>query len=266
MPNALKLAKIFCLMIGSLLSIAANANELHFNMTRGVTPVSHAQYDLHMTVFFVVVGIGVLVFGTLIFSIFRYRKSRGVKPATFHENVQIEVIWTIIPFVILIVLAVPATKTLILMDDTRKADMTIAVTGYQWYWEYEYLNEDISFFSNPVTTQEEIAGLIPKSGYYQLDVDNPLVVPTDTKIRFAFSSNDVVHAWWVPALGVKRDTIPGFINESWAIITEPGTYRGQCAELCGIRHGFMPIVVKAVTPEEFEVWMTEQKTKTEIKT
>ncbi len=259
MHKALRLVQLCCILIGSLLSSVASATGLQYNMTRGVTPVSHAQYDLHMTVLFIVTAIGVLVFGLLIFSIFRYRKSKGAKAATFHENVQIEVIWTVIPFVILMVLAVPATKTLIAMEDTRKSEMTIAVTGYQWYWHYEYLNEDISFYSNPATTAEEIAGLVPKSGYYQLEVDKPLVVPTNTKIRFAFSANDVIHAWWVPALGVKRDTIPGFINESWAVIEEVGTYRGQCAELCGVRHGYMPIVVEAITPEEFEAWVAEQK-------
>lgn len=242
-----------------LVSVSTYAAELELNMTPGVTPVSEAQYTLHMTMLAVVTGIGILVFSVLIFSLIFHRKSRGVKAATFHENVQIEVIWTVIPFIILTILAVPATKALILLSDTSKSDMTVAVTGYQWYWHYEYLNDDVAFFSNPTSTQEQIKGMLEKDENYMLQVDKPLVLPTNTKIRFAFTANDVIHSWWVPKLGVKKDTIPGFVNEAWATIQEPGTYRGQCAELCGVRHGFMPIVVEAVSPEDFQTWLAEQK-------
>jgi cytochrome c oxidase subunit 2 len=243
----------------SLVSISTHANNLIFNMTEGVTPLSKVQHSLHMTMLAVVCAIGILVFGVLIYSLIRHRKSLGTKPATFHENIQIEIIWTIIPFIILTVLAVPATKALILMHDTSKSEMTITVKGYQWYWHYDYLNEGVSFFSNLTSSKEQIDGLLEKDEHYMLEVDKPLVLPTNTKIRFAFTSNDVIHSWWVPALGVKKDTIPGFINEAWAFIEEPGIYRGQCAELCGLRHGYMPIVVEAKTPEDYQRWLAEQK-------
>ena len=242
-----------------LVSVSGYAAELKFNMTQGVTPVSKVQYSLHMTMFAVCAVIGVLVFGVLIYSLIRHRKSLGVKPATFHENIQIEVIWTVIPFIILTVLAIPATKALILLHDTSKSELTITAKGYQCYWHYDYLNEGVSFFSNPTSTAEQIKGMLEKNENYMLEVDKPLVLPTNTKIRFAFTSNDVIHSWWVPELGVKKDTIPGFVNEAWAIIEEPGIYRGQCAELCGVRHGFMPIVVVAKTPEEYQRWLAEQK-------
>jgi len=242
-----------------LVSISSYASEWALNMIPGVTPVSKVQHTLHMTMLIVVTVIGILVFSVMIYALVRHRKSRGVKAATFHENIQIEVIWTVIPFIILTVLAVPATKALILLHDTSKSDITITVKGYQWYWHYDYLNEGVSFFSNLVTPAEQINGKLEKGEHYLLEVDKPLVLPTNTKIRFAFTANDVIHSWWVPALGVKKDTIPGFINEAWATIEEPGTYRGQCAELCGVRHGFMPIVVEAKTPEDYQKWLSEQK-------
>lgn len=245
-----------CLVLASFTSYAA---DLVLNMTEGVSPVSKAQHSLHMTMLAVCTVIGILVFSVLIYSLIRHRKSLGVKPATFHENIQIEIIWTIIPFIILTVLAVPATKALILLHDTSKSELTITVKGYQWYWHYDYLNEGVSFFSNLATSKEQIDGLLEKDPTYLLEVDKPLVLPINTKIRFAFTANDVIHSWWVPALGVKKDTIPGFVNEAWTFIEKPGTYRGQCAELCGIRHGFMPIVVEAKTPEEYQRWLAEQK-------
>lgn len=250
-----------------ILSISAYANPkvLQLNMDKGVTPMSQAQYDLHMIILAVVSVIAVLVFGFLIFSLVKYRKSKGAKPATFHENIQIEVIWTIIPFIILVVLAVPATRALVMMEDTSKSEMTVAITGYQWYWRYEYLNEDVSFFSNLASSKEQVDGRMVKGNDYLLEVDNVLVLPTNTKIRFALTANDVLHAWWVPDLGIKRDTVPGFINEAWAIIKEPGIYRGQCAELCGVRHGYMPIVVDARSPEDYQAWLAEQKAKKQDK-
>lgn len=257
------LQKVLRILLLSLLSMSAMADPkiLQLNMAKGVTPISHAQYDLHMIVLAVVSGIAIVVFGFLIYSLFKYRKSKGAKAATFHENIQIEVIWTIIPFIILIVLAVPATQALVMMEDTSESEMTVAITGYQWYWRYDYLNEDVSFFSNLASSKEQVAGVMVKGNHYLLEVDNPLVLPTNTKIRFALTANDVLHAWWVPDLGIKRDTVPGFINEAWAVITEPGIYRGQCAELCGIRHGYMPIVVDARSPEDYQAWLAEQKAK-----
>jgi cytochrome c oxidase subunit 2 len=257
MVSILKRFMAACALV--FVSVASYATELNFNMTPGVTPVSKAQYSLHMTMFAVVTIIGILVFAVMIYSLIRHRKSLGVKPAHFHENIQIEVIWTVIPFIILTVLAIPATKALILLHDTSKSELTIAVKGYQWYWHYDYLNEGVSFFSNLSTSDEQVKGLLEKDGNYLLEVDKPLVVPINTKIRFAFTSQDVIHSWWVPALGVKKDTIPGFVNEAWATIEEPGIYRGQCAELCGVRHGFMPIVVVAKTPEDYQKWLSEQK-------
>jgi cytochrome c oxidase subunit 2 len=255
------LSKFLAIVAGCMSAFYSSAAfaAMQLNMVKGVTPVSLSQYDLHMIMLAVVTAIGVVVFGILIYSIVMHRKARGVKPAEFHENIHIEVIWTVIPFVILIVLAIPATRALIMGYDTRKADLTIAVTGYQWYWKYEYMGEDVSFTSHSTTTQEQINGLLPKSEHYLLEVDNVLVVPTHTKIRFTFTANDVLHAWWMPDLGIKKDTIPGFINESWAYIETPGVYRGQCAELCGIHHGFMPIVVEAKSPEEYQVWLSSQK-------
>ena len=253
-----KLLAIIAGCVGLLFTNMAHA-AYQLNMVEGVTPISASQHGLHMTMLWVVTAIGVLVFGVLIYSIIMHRKSRGVKPADFHENIQIEVIWTVIPFIILIVLAIPATRALINMENTAKADMTIAVTGYQWYWKYDYLGEDVSFVANSSTTQEQIDGLMPKSEHYLLEVDHVLVVPTNTKIRFTFTAHDVLHSWWMPAFGIKKDTVPGFINEAWAFIEEPGIYRGQCAELCGIRHGFMPIVVEAKSPEDYQAWLATQK-------
>lgn len=255
------LSKLLAIMAGwvGVFYMSAAQAAYQLNMVEGVTPVSHTQHELHMIMLGVVTVIGVLVFGVLIYSIFMHRKSRGVKPADFHENIQIEVIWTIIPFVILIVLAIPATRALIHMESHDKSEMTIAVTGYQWYWKYDYLGEDVSFTSRLSTSQEQVNGLLPKSEHYLLEVDNVVVVPTQTKIRFTFTANDVLHAWWMPDFGIKKDTVPGFINEAWAYIEKPGIYRGQCAELCGIHHGFMPIVVEAKSPEDYQAWLKTQK-------
>ncbi len=225
------------------------------NMTPGVTPISQDVYDLHMIIFFICVAIGIIVFGVLTFSLIKYRKSRGVNAAQFHGNTTVEILWAVIPFIILVIMAIPATNVLIDMKDTGKADITIKVTGYQWKWKYDYLDQDISFFSNLATPLDQIHNKAPKGKWYLLDVDNPLVLPIHTKIRFLITSNDVIHSWWVPALGFKKDALPGFIHDNWAWIDKPGTYRGQCAELCGVNHGFMPIVIKAVTPAEFEKWV-----------
>lgn len=230
-----------------------------FNMSPGVTPISRDIYELHMTIFWICVVIGAIVFGIMFYSLIRHRKSLGVKPATFHENTKLEIFWSIIPLLILVVMAFPATKVLINMDDDRDADLNIKITAYQWKWRYEYLDEGLNFFSNLATPLEQIQNRAPKDEWYLLEVDKPLVVPIHKKIRFLVTSNDVVHSWWVPALGVKRDAIPGFIHESWAAIERPGIYRGQCAELCGLNHAFMPIVVDARTQEDYEAWVKAEK-------
>jgi len=231
------------------------------NMTKGVTPVSQHIHQLHMIILWVCVAIGVLVYSLMIYAIIRHRKSNGHAPAAFHESTTVEVVWTLIPFIILIVMAIPATRTLILMDDTADAEVTIKITGYRWYWHYDYLDEDINFFSYLSTPEDQIMNRAPKGEHYLLEVDKPLVVPVGKKIRLLTTSKDVIHSWWVPALGVKKDGIPGFINESWAFIDadKPGIYRGQCAELCGTKHGFMPIVVEAKPQAEYDAWIASQK-------
>ena len=235
-----------------------------FNMTPGVTLISHRIYDLHMTIFCICVAIGVGVFSVMIYSLIFHRKSVGHKAAGFHEHTWLEITWAIIPLIILIIMSVPATKLLMQMDDESKADVTIKITGYQWKWRYEYLDQGISYFSNLSTPADQLQNQAPKDQWYLLEVDKPLVLPINKKIRFLVTSNDVIHSWWVPELGIKRDAIPGFMYEAWATIQEPGTYRGQCAELCGINHGFMPIVVQAVSQEDFDKWVSEQS-KTEDK-
>lgn len=233
--------------------------EWGVNMPRGVTEVSNQVYDIHMVVFWICVAIGLGVFLAIFWSVFAYRRSKGARPANFHENATVEIIWTVIPFLILIGMAVPATSTLITMYDPSDAELDIKVTGYQWRWQYEYLEDDISFFSSPTTPDAQRRNLSEKSDTYLMEVNNPLVLPVDTKVRFLITSNDVIHSWWVPEFGWKQDAIPGFINENWTRIEEPGTYRGLCAELCGEGHAFMPIEVKALPKDEYEEWLAEQK-------
>jgi cytochrome c oxidase subunit 2 len=242
------------------------------NMTRGVTPSSQDVYDLHMRIFYICVAIGVVVFGAMFYSIVKHRKSRGAKPAKFHHSTAVELIWTIIPLAILISMAIPATKVLVDMSQTGDADMTIKVTGFQWKWQYDYMDEGVQFYSTLAQDSNEArrkgSGIDPATvDNYLLDVDHPLVVPTNTKIQFLITSNDVIHSWWVPDLGWKKDAIPGYINKTWAKIEKPGVYRGQCAELCGRDHGFMPIVVVAKPPEEFQQWLAQhQSESSETKT
>jgi cytochrome c oxidase subunit 2 len=256
-----RLVRLFhlALISGLLLwSLSASA-ALELNMTEGVTPVSREVYSLHMLIFWICVAIGLLVFGAMFYSIYYHRKSLGAKPAQFHESTRVEIIWTVIPMLILIGMAIPATKALITMEDTTTPDLTVKVTGYQWKWQYDYLDEGISFFSTLSTPRAQIANVADKNEHYLLEVDNPLVLPVGKKVRILTTAADVIHSWWVPALGWKRDAIPGFINESWTRIEEPGVYRGQCAELCGKDHGFMPIVVVAKTEEEYQQWLTDMK-------
>ncbi|WP_438464079.1 cytochrome c oxidase subunit II [Marinomonas sp. PE14-40] len=246
------------MILAAFWSVSAQA-DWALNMTEGVTEVSRSIYSLHMQIFWICVVIAIAVFGVMFWSIIHHRKSAGAKAAQFHENTTVELIWTIVPVLILVAMAVPATTTLIEMYDTSDSDVDIQVTGYQWKWQYQYLGEDLSFFSNLSTDPDEINNKVEKNKNYLLEVDEPLVVPIGKKIRFLVTSNDVIHSWWVPAFAVKRDAIPGFINESWTRIDEVGIYRGQCAELCGKDHGFMPIVVQAVTDEDYALWLAEKK-------
>ncbi len=230
-----------------------------FNMRKGVTDISENVYELHMTIFFICCVIGIIVFAIMLWALIHHRKSKGAVPAQFHESTKVEILWTAIPFVILIAMAVPATKTLIAMEDASKADLTIKVTGSQWKWHYEYMGEDVEFYSMLATPQDEITNLADKNPNYLLEVDKPLVLPINQKIRFLMTSDDVIHSWWVPDFAVKKDANPGFINETWTNINEEGIYRGQCAELCGKDHGFMPVVVEAKSEADFEVWLADAK-------
>lgn len=234
-----------------------------WNMPVGVTEISRDVHDLHMLIFWVCVGIGVVVFGVMFYSVFAHRRSKHPKPADFHESTSIEIMWTIIPFAILVAMAIPAAGTLIKMEDFRGSELSIKVTGYQWKWHYEYLDKNVSFYStlhaDSNLARQLGSGIDPKDvPNYLLEVDNRLVVPVRTKIRFLITANDVIHAWWVPDLAVKKDAIPGFVNEMWASIDEPGIYRGICAELCGRDHGFMPVVVEAVEPLAFQQWLADR--------
>lgn len=244
-------------LLGAVSAAFAAPDAWQMNMPKGVTPLSKDMYDLHMIAIAVCAVIGIVVFGIMIYSLIHHRKSRGYKPASFHDNTRLEIIWSIIPFLILVGLAIPATQVLSRLENSTDSDVTIKVVGYQWRWEYQYLDQGISFFSNLSTPYAQIENREPKGPWYLLEVDKPVVVPIHKKIRFLVTSADVVHSWWVPDLGVKRDAIPGFMHEAWAIIEKPGIYRGQCAELCGVNHGFMPIEVHAVTQAEFDQWVAD---------
>lgn len=233
--------------------IFASSSDL--NMPYGVTPISNQIYNLHMAAFWICCIIGLVTFSVLFFSIFKYRKSKGANAAHFHEHLGIEILWTVIPTLILIGLAIPATLVLKNIHNTDASQLTIKVIGYQWRWKYEYLDQGISYFSTMSTPQSQINNQAAKDPWFLLEVDNPVVVPVNTKVKILVTSDDVIHAWWVPDLGVKQDAIPGYINENWFYITKPGTYRGQCGELCGVNHAFMPIVVKAVSKDEFNSWV-----------
>ena len=235
------------------------AERSSINMPESVTSVGRDIFGLHMAMFWWCVGIGVVVFGFMFYSMIVHRKSKGAVAANFHDSALLEIAWTVIPFVILIIMAYPATKTLIKLYDTSESEVDIVITGYQWHWKYEYLDQGVSFFSYLSTPQEQIENRAEKGENYLLEVDEPLVIPTNKKVRFLITSNDVIHAWWVPDFAVKRDAIPGYINESWAIVEQPGTYRGVCAELCGEKHGFMPIVVKAVPEDEYVNWLAKRR-------
>ncbi|MBS9880302.1 cytochrome c oxidase subunit II [Vibrio sp. 665] len=235
------------------------SKENDYNMTKGVTEISGQVYELHMLIFYICCVIALIVFGVMFYSIFRHRKSKGAVAAHFHESTKVEIIWTVIPIIILVAMAIPATKTLVAMEDTSQSDITVKITGSQWKWHYSYFGEDVEFFSLLATSQKQIDGIEAKGAHYLLEVDNPLVLPVNRKVRFLMTSDDVIHSWWVPDFAVKKDTIPGFINEAWTRIDEPGVYRGQCAELCGRAHGFMPVVVHAMEEEKFDEWLASKK-------
>jgi cytochrome c oxidase subunit 2 len=228
-------------------------------MTKGVTEISEKVYDLHMLIFAICVLIGIVVFGIMIISMLVHRQSLGAVPAKFSHSTKLEYLWTVIPILILLGMAVPATSTLRDMYDASEADLDIEVRGYQWKWQYTYLNDDpakeIKFMSALATSQDEIYNRANKREHYLSDVDNPMVIPINKRVRFLITSNDVIHSWWVPDFAVKKDAIPGFIHESWAVVKEPGVYRGKCTELCGKDHGFMPIVVQAVEQDEYDAWV-----------
>lgn len=255
------LMRVLCVIVVlPFFSQAVFAADSLYNLPYGVTPISHDIYRMHMIMIYICCATGVIVFGALIYCLIKFRHSKGViADQTFTQHVGIEIAWTVIPFLILVAMAVPATEVLSSMHNDTKPMVNIKVTGYQWKWRYEYLDQGIQFFSNLSTPQDQIDGTAPKDPHYLLEVDHPLVLPTNEKIRFLITSNDVIHSWWVPDLGVKQDAIPGYVNETWAIIEKPGTYRGQCGELCGAFHGFMPIVIKAVPPAEFQQWVAKQE-------
>lgn len=250
-----------------LLLVAPGLTGNEINMPRGVTAQSVLNYDLHMISLWICVVIGILVFSAMFLSIVLHRKSRDHKAAKFTHSTKAEIIWSIIPVLILVGMALPATTALIHMENYPETELTIKVTGFQWRWKYEYLESDISFISSLSSSSNAArmldSGTDPaKVENYLLDVDNRVVLPVDTKIKFLITADDVIHSWWVPALGWKRDAVPGYINEAWTEITEPGVYRGQCAELCGKDHGFMPIVVEAVSKEDYQVWLADMKSQT----
>ncbi len=259
-----KTKKLLTALTLIILGIGSAHADYTLNLMKGVTGLSNDIYDLHMMALWICVVVGLIVFSVMFYSIYFHRKSMGHKAEQFHENATVEFIWTIIPTIILVAMAVPATQVMINMDDSSGAEMSIKVTGWQWKWEYEYLDEGIHFFSSldaeSNKARQKGSGIDPSTvPHYLLNVDNPVVIPVNTKIRFLFTAADVIHSWWVPDLGWKKDTVPGFINEAWTLVEKPGTYRGQCAELCGRDHAYMPIVLIVKEKEDYRAWVEEQK-------
>ena len=255
-------------VLASATSLPAHADWSLVNMPEGVSELSREIHDMHMIMFWICTVIAVLTFGAMIVAMTRFRKSKGaVSDQKMLHNARLEAAWTIVPVIILIVMAIPSVEKLVKIEDTSGSGLTVKVTGHQWYWQYEYLGTGVKFYSRLARSsdvaRQKGSGIDPRTvEHYLLDVDKPLVIPTGTKVRMLLTANDVIHAWWVPEFGMKRDAIPGFINEMWISVDadKPGTYRGQCAELCGADHGFMPIVVVAKPKAEFEAWLEEQKT------
>ena len=260
--NNLMLRKLFLSLLGLGWASAASA-DWAINMPRGITELSQETFDLHMMVFWWCVAIGVVVFGVMIYSLLKHRKSKGAEAAQFSHSTTAEVVWTIIPVIILLIMAVPAAETMIKLEDSRDPDLTVVVTGYQWKWHYKYQDQDIDYYST--LAMPSLKARFKDSGQdvfgvdnYLLDVDRPLVVPKGKKVRLLLTANDVIHSWWVPDLAIKKDAIPGMVNETWFRALETGTFRGQCAELCGKDHGYMPIVVEVVEEDAFQAWLDTQ--------
>ncbi len=248
-------------MASALLWSVPALADLELNMPEGVTTSSRDIYSLHMQILIVCAVIAAGVYSAMVYAIIRFRKSKGATPAKFSHSTLAEIIWTVIPCIILIAMAVPAARTLVRLEDTRDSELTLKITGYQWQWHYDYIDQGVAFFS--MLDRESNAARQPDSGVdpfevenYLLEVNNRVVVPVDTKVRLLVTATDVLHAWWMPAFGVKKDAIPGYVNETWFEATETGVFRGQCAELCGMDHGFMPIVVEVVSREDFAAWLT----------
>ncbi len=264
MPS-IKSLRARLLAAAMLLPVVSPAHAAwQMNLPPGATEISRRIYDLHMLVLWVCTAIGVLVFGALAYAIVAFRQKEGVKPARWDHSTIAEIVWTVIPVFILVALAIPAARALVYIEDTRGSELTVRITGYQWKWNYEYIGSGVSFYSNLARTSNVArqlrSGIDPASvDHYLLDVDRPLVLPAGVKIRYLLTSSDVNHAWWVQPFGVKRDAIPGYINEGWFQVDQPGTYRGQCAELCGKDHGFMPIVVEVLPRPKFDAWLADQK-------
>jgi len=258
MMHVLKATKKLNWLILLFLSTSIFSERSDYNMPMGVTEVSKDIFDLHMLIMWICVWIGVVVFGIMFWSLLKYRKSTGAVAAKFNDNFRLEIAWTILATLILVGMAIPSTKVMITAYDDREGDVNILVTGYQWKWHYKYLEDNISFFSMLTTSQEEIDNLIPKGEFYLTEVDEPLVIPINKRVRFLITGNDVIHSWWVPDFAVKQDAVPGFINTAWTYVSKTGIYRGACTELCGMKHAFMPVVVRAVEQEEYEAWVAEK--------
>ena len=248
-------------LIATLLTALAASTSFAstYNLQEPNSAIARNIYDLHNVILLICVVIFVGVFGVMFYSVYAHRKSKGHKAAQFHENVKVEIAWTVIPFIILVLMMFPATTTILNMKDTSAADITVKVTGYQWKWNYDYLSDGFNFYSSLSTPRAQIEGKETKGENYLLEVDNPMVVPVGKKVRVLLTADDVLHAWWVPAFGVKQDAIPGFVRDSWFTADREGTFRGQCAELCGKEHGFMPIVVEVVSEPKYAAWVQQQK-------
>ena len=241
--------------------MAIAGGEAKFGLQTPQTIVAHQIYDLHAIILWICILIAVVVFGFMLYAIVRHRRSVGHRAKQFRENTLVQIMWTVIPVLIVVGLAFPATRTVIAMKDTSSADITIKITGYQWKWRYDYLGENVFFYSQLSTPRDQIENRAQKNENYLLEVDNPLVVPVGKKVRILLTANDVIHSWWIPAFGVKQDAIPGFVRDSWFKVDTPGVYRGQCAELCGKDHGFMPVVVEAIPEDKYKLWLAEQQVK-----
>jgi cytochrome c oxidase subunit 2 len=258
------LAKASSWALLALPGVAIAESSAKFNFQTPQTPVAHQIYDLHLIVLGIGVAIALVVFLFMFYAILRHRRSLGHQASQFSDNKALTIVWTAIPLLIVVGMAFPATRTVVAMKNTSSPDMTVKVTGYQWKWRYDYLGENVSFYSDLSTPRDQIENRAQKGENYLLEVDNPLVVPVGKKVRILVTANDVIHSWWVPAFGVKQDAIPGFVRDSWFEVDTPGIYRGQCAELCGKEHGFMPIVVEALPEEQYKTWLAEQQTKNKV--